>query len=63
MQQSTWKLFVGYALLYFVFFVAFALLYMAESDACNLNTKRFLDAFYFSIITMSTIGWATSADS
>lgn len=55
-QVATWKLFVAYALLYLLLFVLFALVYLAESDTCALETETFLKAFYFSIITMSTIG-------
>ena len=34
--------------------------YLAISDECALDLETFLDAFYFSLITMSTIGYGTA---
>jgi hypothetical protein len=38
----------------------FAPVYMSISDQCGLNTTNFQDAMYYSVITMSTIGYGTA---
>ena len=48
-----------FLLLYVLCWLVFAPVYMIISDDCNLDANTFLAAFYYSLITMSTIGFGT----
>ena len=50
---------IWFLLLYVFCWLIFAPVYMLISDACNLEADTFLAAFYYSLITMSTIGFGT----
>eukprot|EP00946_MAST-07B_sp_MAST-7B-sp1_P003694 g3694.t1 len=59
---STWKVVVIMTAAYFILTVGFAVPYYLISDDCGLEMDSFLDAMYFSIETMMTIGYTVVRD-
>jgi uncharacterized membrane protein YgcG len=59
---STWKIILLMTLLYAVLCVVFAVPYFWISSQCGLDMKTFLDALYFSLETMVTIGYGVPKD-
>jgi hypothetical protein len=56
-HQSTWKIVLYMSLAYFLLTVVFAVPYYLVSADCGLEMNSFLDAMYFSLETMMTIGY------
>ena len=59
LNQTMWKIVLVIFALYLGAFVLFAALYLAVSEPCNLGVTNFMDAYYFSVETMLTIGYST----
>ena len=53
------KLLGGFISVYVTLWILFAPLYMSISDSCDLDSHTFQSAVYYSLITMSTIGFGT----
>ena len=61
-HMSTWKIVFIMILSNFAITLLFAGLYFLISDECGLEMERFVDAVYFSVETMMTIGYGVVRD-
>ncbi len=62
MEGSWWRLLGATTLLYVIANGVFAALYMLEpGSVANVEPQSFMDAFYFSVQTMTTIGYGAMA--
>ena len=61
-HQSTYKILLFMSFIYILLCITFAVPYWFVSDSCGLGMKTFLDACYFSLETMVTIGYGTSSN-
>jgi inward rectifier potassium channel len=57
LRMPWWRLIAMIASVFLVLNAIFALLYMAVGGVANARRSSFLDAFYFSVQTMGTIGY------
>ena len=59
LRMSWWRVVALIALVFLLLNAIFALLYMAVGGVANARPGSFLDAFYFSVQTMGTIGYGS----
>jgi hypothetical protein len=57
---STSYIFLLCSLVWIFFCIIFAPLYYLISDKCQMNMHSFQDAYYFSVITFSTVGYSVN---
>lgn len=58
LHRDTWQIIALICVIYVSFMILFAIPYYLAGDACQMMFDNgFTDAFYFSVITMTTIGY------
>src|SRR5258707_2139482 len=59
LRMAWWRVIAVIVLVFLLLNAIFALLYMAVGGIANARRGSFLDAFYFSVQTLGTIGYGT----